>query len=408
MADPAHQRTNWFAIFALFVAGLVASMHFAKVAPVMGQIGADLDMSLIAQGFAVSILGIVGVLFAISTGALVAAIGLARGMSIALFGGAALAVAGAFAPNATAFLAVRGLEGFSHLLIVVCAPVLMAHHASERDRPIALAIWGCFFGLGFAITSVAAPPIVTALGWRGLLASHALVLAMAGFLVADALARVGHQDKRTALPGAAALIEAHKAVYASGAPLLLALVFCAYTIQFLAVLTFLIRYLTEARHWSAADAGSLVGAVSLVTLVATLAAGFLVRHRVPLFGGLAVAFVMTAAAGAGVFGAPVPDSTLVPLILVMMTGFGLMPGFVFANVPSVAGTPERAPLAYGAMAQFGNVGTFAGTPVFAAAYQAMGWPGGAGFLVTMAAAGIGLAALLRRSMVLTAGRTTAI
>ena len=401
--DSARQRTDWFAVFALFIAGLAAAMHFAKVAPVMGEIGHDLHMSLIAQGFAVSILGMVGVLFAISTGAVVAAIGLARGMNIALFSGALIAAAGSAAPDAVTFLIIRFFEGFSHLLVVVCAPALMAQHATARDRPIALAIWGCFFGLGFAIASVAAPPIVAAAGWRGLLAGHAGVLTVAGVLVVLALKRSGHRDTRSPFPGPAALIAAHKAVYSSGAPLLLALTFCAYTIQYLAVLTFLTRHLTESRHWTAAEAGSLVGAASLMTLAATLGAGFLVRHGAPLFGGLAVAFAMTSAAAVGVFSIPAPEFVLVPLVVAMMAGYGLMPGFVFANVPAVAATSERAPLAYGAIAQFGNVGTFAGTPLFAAAYQTAGWPGGAAFVVAMAAAGLGLAAALRRSMFSAAG-----
>ena len=158
------------------------------------------------------------------------------------------------------------------------------------------------------------------------------------------------------------------------------------------------RYLIEARHWTVEDAGSLVGIASLGTLIATLAAGFLVRRGVPLFSGLLLAFGITSVAATGIFGLQTPGIILVPLILVMMTGYGLLPGFVFANVPVVAVGPARATLAYGAIAQFGNVGTFAGTPIFAAAYQTAGWPGGAGFVAAMAAAGTALAWVLRGRM----------
>ena len=397
LASP-RERTDWFSIFALFIAGLAASMHFAKVAPVMDRIGGDLHLSLIASGLAVSVLGMVGVLFAISAGAVVASIGLQRGLMIGLLGGAVIATAAAAAPTGALFLTLRFFEGFSHLLVVVCAPALMAQVATRRDRPIALAIWGCFFGLGFAITSVVAPVIVPVFGWRGLLLSHAGALAGAGALAATALARSGLCDSRAPFPGAAALISAHSAVYRSGAPLLLALTFCAYTMQFLAVLTFLGRFLLDVRNMSQSGTGNLIAGASLVTLAATLSAGFLVRSGVPLFTGLMLAFVMTSAAAAGVFWLVLPPSGMYLSILVMMAGYGLMPGFVFANVPTVAPTPARAALAYGAIAQFGNVGTFTGTPLFAALYQTLGWPGGAVFVAGLAAGGIALAWTLKERM----------
>ena len=85
-----------------------------------------------------------------------------------------MAAAGAAAPDSSTFLASRFLEGFSHLLIVVCAPALMAMHAAPRDRPVVLSLWGCFFGVGFAATSAAAPMIIMWGGWRGLMLAHAL------------------------------------------------------------------------------------------------------------------------------------------------------------------------------------------------------------------------------------------
>jgi len=100
-------------------------MQFSKIAPVMDAVAATFNLSLVEAGLSVSILGIVGIVFAISAGAIVGAIGLKRGIFIALFGGAAIAALGAAAPNAALFLISRVAEGFAHLLIVVCAPALM-------------------------------------------------------------------------------------------------------------------------------------------------------------------------------------------------------------------------------------------------------------------------------------------
>ena len=392
------QKTNWPAVATLFIAGLAAAMQFSKIAPVMDAVAATYHLGLVEAGLSVSILGIVGIIFAISAGAIVGAIGLKRGILIALFGGAAIALLGAMAPNAALFLISRVAEGFAHLLIVVCAPALMAAHAAPEDRPVVLSLWGCFFGLGFAITSALAPFITAHLGWRGLMAAHAALLFLTGLANLYTLGRSGFHEIRKPLPRAAALLQAHKDVYSSGAPLLTALTFCAYTILFLAVLTFLGRFLIEVHQWSAEAAGSFMSFVALITLTFTLGAGILVRYRVPMLAGLCFAFTAIAVGGFGVFAVQPQGALMLSLVLIMMAGFGLVPGFVFANVPNVAPTPQRAALTYGAIAQFGNVGTFAGTPAFAFLYSHFGWTGGGLFVTSVALTGIGLAFMLRRAM----------
>lgn len=383
---------------ALFLAGLTAAMHFAKLAPVMEAVGHELGLDLVAAGFAVSILGIIGVLFAITAGAIVASIGLGRGMVWALFGGSAIAAAGAFAPNGTLFLASRCLEGFSHLLIVVCGPALMAMHAAPRDRPIVLALWSCFFGTGYAITSLLAPAIVPQWGWRGLMLFHALLMVTAGGLVMLALSRSGHRDERSHLPGLPRIVRAHADVYRSGPPLQLALTFCAYTILYLAVLTFLAKYLLDRQQWSEAATGTFMATVSLVSLLFSLLAGVLVRWGLGLLPGFAAAFGVLALTALALFTTAPGDGALAVLATLMMAAFGLLPGLAFAHVPQVAPTPALAALTYGAIAQFGNVGTFLGTPLFAVFYSLIGWTGGALFIVTTSLTGIALAAMLRRSL----------
>jgi predicted MFS family arabinose efflux permease len=394
---PQRAGTDWFAVLALFGCGLAGAMHFAKLSPVMAAVASEFRYDALLSGLAVSILGIVGVIFAIAAGAIVAAIGLQRGLMLAMFGGAAAAVAAAAAPDGASFLVARSIEGFSHLLIVVCAPALMAGHASVRDKPLVLALWGCFFGLGFAITSAAAPAIVAASGWRGLMLTHAGVMAAAGGLALAALARARHRDMRSVFRGWSAVLAAHKNVYASGAPLRLALAFCAYTLLFLAVLTFLGRYLVEGRGWSEDRAGGFISAMSLVSLGGTLSAGALTRLGMRFAQGMILGFASAAFFSAAVFSLqPGSDATLAVAVFLMMAAYGFLPGFVFSNVPAFAPSEREAALTYGAIAQFGNVGTFAGTPAVAQLVALMGWHGASLFIVAVAAMGIGLALSLPR------------
>jgi predicted MFS family arabinose efflux permease len=391
-------KTSWFAVIILFVAGLCAAMQFAKVVPVMTMIGDELALGLVASSFAISILGLVGVVFAIAIGATVNSFGLARVITIALFGGALFAALGAVAPNAPLFLLSRFCEGFSHLIIAVTAPALMAAHTTAKDRPIALALWACFFGLGFAITSLASPFIVPDFGWRGLLFAHAALMFAIGCLLILAFKKSGYQDERGELPTIVQILGAHLTMLKSGAPLLLAITFCSYTILFLAILTFVSLFLTDVQQWSSEATGLFLAIASLVTLIFTLGSGFLVRAGVTLFAGLATAFIGLILTAIGVFILQPGDSVLIAMLIFMMACFGLLPGFVFANVPVVAPTPALATCTYGAIALFGNLGTFLGTPIFAASYNTAGWTGGAIFMIAMALMGLGFAAVLDQKM----------
>ena len=390
----ARLQTDWFAVFILFAAGLCAAMQFAKVVPVIEMIGHDLGLGLVASSFAVSILGLVGVAFAITIGRAVNSIGLSRALLFALFGGALFAALGALAPTATLFLVSRFAEGFSHLLIAICAPTLMTAHTTAKDRPIALALWACFFGLGFALNSAAAPLIVPDYGWRNFLLAHAAIMFLIGCLVHIAVKRSGYRNSRSALPNLSEIRAAHFAVIQSKVPLLLALTFCGYTIQFLAILTFLGLFLTNVQQWDQNQVGSYLAFASIITLLFTLGSGFLVRLGVSLFIGLATAFTGLIGTAIGVFILQPQDVLLSILIIVMMACFGLLPGFIFANVPTIASTPVLATLIYGAIALFGNLGTFLGTPLFAISYNIMGWAGGAAFMIAMSMLGLVFAVAL--------------
>jgi MFS family permease len=318
MDQSAIQRTDWLAIFVIFLSGLVAAMQFAKVAPIMNTIGAELGLDAVGAGLAVSIIGLVGILFAITVGAIVSAIGTGRGILIALFGGGLIAIAGGWSPGAFTFLASRFCEGFSHLLIVVCAPALMSAHAAQKDKPVALSIWGCFFGLGFAIASAAAPLIVPYAGWRGFMMSHGAAMLIIGVMAKLVLARSGHIDQRTALPSLRAIVNTHVEVFRSGGPLLLSLTFCAYTILFLAALTFLTLYLATEASWAPESVGAFMSVASFVTLIFTLVAGFLVKAGVTLFQSFAAAFAGLAITSIAVFVFHPGTVMLVALIMVMM------------------------------------------------------------------------------------------
>jgi MFS transporter, DHA1 family, inner membrane transport protein len=403
MPGSAFERTHtdWPVIAVLFTAGLVAAMQFGKVAPIMGEVQSAFGLGLVGAGFAVSILGLIGLIFGVAAGAVVAAIGLKRALIIALFGGAIMAALGAFAPNGTIFLASRLAEGFSHLLVVVAAPALMTAHSTRKDMPFVLAIWGCFFGFGFGIMSSIAPEIVSLGGWRALLGTHAIFAALTGLALVMVLARSDYREQTFPFPTISTMLAAHRTLYRSGAPLILAILFAVYTMPFLAVLTFLGRYLVEVQGWSAGTTGSFIAGMTVVNLAATLAVGAFVRWGVTLKFAMIVSFIVLGSSCAAIFLLQLGDTTIIFCTIIAMIAFGMMPGYVFVTVPEVAPDAARAAMTYGGIAQFGNLGTFSGTPLFAFAYGQAGWPGGTAFVVLGCLIGIAatlvLAAAIRNA-----------
>jgi MFS transporter, DHA1 family, inner membrane transport protein len=388
------ERTNWLAILTLFCAGLMGAMQFAKLSPVMQEAAAEFGASKLMAGLFVSVLGLVGVFFAIAVAAIANAAGIARSLRFASFGGGAVALLGAFAPDTYTFLAGRILEGFSHLFIVVCTPALMANLATPKDKPLALALWGCFFGAGYVITSAAAPSIIETNGWRAMLVAHAVIMLLVAIAVSFVTWRIA--DERAPL-SFGAVFRRHGQVLTSGAPLLLALTFLAYTIQFLAVWTFLVVYFKEL-NWTPQQIGIALAIAPLLSLVFTLLAGVLVRSGLGIATGFVAVFTTLATSTVVVF---VGSSTLPILFIalaVMMACFGLLPGLAFANMPQIAPTSEQATLAYSAIALFGNLGTFLGTPILAYLHGSGGWQSVTLGLVLMSLLGIGFAIALSRAV----------
>jgi predicted MFS family arabinose efflux permease len=222
-----------------------------------------------------------------------------------------------------------------------------------------------------------------------------------------ALRRSGFVEQTFPLPRLAELLAAHGRLYASGAPVLLAMLFAAYTLPFLAFLTFLGRHMTEVQGWSAAGAGSFIAAMTIVNLAATLATGWLVARGLTLALGMAVAFLLLSASAAALFMLPLGTSAMSASVIVAMIAFGLMPGLVFVHVPGIAPTPALAAMTYGGIAQFGNLGTFSGTPLMAAFYGWAGWPGVALLVALVSALGIAAGFAVSRKAGLGKGRNAA-
>jgi len=367
-------RTDWRLIGLLFLAGLFAAAQFAKIALTLGDLGAIYDGA--ALPFAVSALSVAGIAFGVTAGMIVAQFGPRRVLLLALGAASALSVSQAFLPSFQIFMALRLVEGFSHLAIVVAAPTLMAAISGPRDVPVAMGLWGTFFGVGFAGAAAVIPllggpaQVYVAHGAFGFL----LLLALWP-LLPKGVARGQWEGNVWAR---------HMAIYTRPRLVAPALGFLWHTIMFLGLLTFLPNVLGD---WT----GPLL---PILALIGTFGAGWLAKWIRP-------GTVLLAGFGATVvgllFALVVPVPLQVWVVLAVFVAIGLVPGASFANVPALNEDPADQARANGAIAQLGNIGTAASTPVFAAAVV-FGFEGLALVAVAVSAVGFVLVWLIHRKI----------
>ncbi len=335
-------KTDWRLIALLFITGLFAAAQFAKIALTLEPLAVSYPTAPLP--WAVSALSVAGILFGVAAGVGVARFGPRRVLLTALLAGAAASAAQATVPAFPIFFGLRVVEGFTHLAMVVAAPTLMAAVAAPNDKPIAMGLWGTFFGVGFAATAALVPVFDTP---ATLYLAHAV-----GLLGLAAILRSLLPRGVSAAQTSDNLLANHIAIYTSPRLIAPALGFIWHTLIFLGLLTFLPRVIGG---WTSPI-------LPLIALIGTFGAGVLARRFTPrtiMLISFAISIVALCIA------ATLPETPRLYLLLPLFIVIGIVPGASFANVPALNAAPEDQARANGAIAQLGNVGTAASTPLFA-------------------------------------------
>ncbi|MEM9970779.1 MAG: MFS transporter [Pseudomonadota bacterium] len=366
--------TDWRLIALLFITGLFAAAQFAKIALTLEPLAASYPGAPLP--WIVSALSLAGILFGVTAGMVVARFGARRVLLLAILGAAMASAAQAMLPAFPVLVALRLAEGITHLAMVVAAPTLMAAVAAPADKPVAMGLWGTFFGVGFAAAAAVIPLLS---GPSTVFIAHALGLLILAAALWPMLPRGVARDT-----GQGGFVARHVAIYTNPRLLAPALGFIWHTITFLGLLTFLPRVIGG---WTAP-------VLPLVALVGTFGAGVLARRIAPR-QLLVASFVLSIA---GLLAAiALPETLRIWLILPLFVILGLVPGASFANVPALNPDPADQARANGAVAQLGNVGTACSTPLFAAALT-YGFTGLALTAAAMFAAGLGAVWLIHRNI----------
>lgn len=381
-------QTAWLEVFLLWFAGISAAMQFAKFSVSYNELLAYYQAGPTWTGAAISVVGIIGLIFGVTAGLIAGKIGYRKVLLGALFLGATLSFIQSTLPSFEIVMATRVLEGFSQLGVVVAAPTMIARLSAPHHRSITMGIWGTFFGVAFALAGLFGQPLIEAFALNGLYLAHGLFISA---MIIALLLLLENDESRFSdapLPSQASYFQKLGKVYRTPQTLLPGLIFVFYTSTLVSLLTYIPNFI-ESTHLRT----TMQVVLPLLSTAGTFLAGTLSQYlmrpqRVAqiAYAGLALGALMLAQ--------DISSEVLFSIIVgEMVLCAGLIPGAALAMVPRLARNTEEQANGYGLIAQMGNLGATIGPPSYAAMITAFGLYGLIGEVLFVCLMG-GLFALL--------------
>lgn len=349
-------------ILLLWGAGLGAAAQYAKVSVIFDQLPDVYPDAGAALGFAVSLVGFIGIVFGVVAGLLVARIRYRRALLWALWFGAAVSALQSFLPPFEWFLVLRGVEGLSHLAMVVAAPTLIAQLSAPQHRGLTLTLWGTFFGVAFAVLAWGGLPLVATYGVSSLFQAHAIYMAVFAVILTFSLQALPTTETFPHL-SITGILRDHIAIYRSPRISAAGLGWLFYTFCFVSVLTVMPSFIDPAER------AFVTGAMPLASIISSMTIGVWALRYITAVGVLIWGFgcSIISMVWLGI------DPANAYACIAFAAALGLVQGASFAAVPQLNDTAETQAQANGAMAQMGNVGNTIGTPIMVAALAGFGY-----------------------------------
>lgn len=381
---PGAETTRWAAVAAALASGMLAAACVGKMPSALPLLQRELQLSLFASSWLVSMFNLIGLALAMAFGLLADRIGAFR---LCLLGLCALALgglAGAAAGSSAGLLASRVLEGAGFVAVAVSAPALIASASAPGERGLTLGIWSSYMPLGAGLVLALSPLLLALIGWRGEWTVIA-VLTLAGMLWIARLGPRYHAVKG----GTRRSVADIRAALAQPVPWLLGVTFAAYTTQFYVVVVWLPTYLVTVRGVELTASALLTALVVVANIVGNFYGGRLLHRHVPRGKILIGGFFAVGLTTSGIFAPFLSDGGRLAATIAYSALAGVIPAAVLSASARYARSPAEAGTIQGLIVQISNFGTFIGPPLSAAVVTWTGrWE--SAYLVLTACTAIGL------------------
>jgi len=382
------ERTPWAAVLILIGAGVAASFQVGKAPPVLTEMRREFGMSLVLAGWILGTFNVIGLALGAFTGAVADALGRRRLLVLGLITQAAASLAGGLSPWVWLLLLTRVLEGLGFLVVAVCGPALIVRIARARDLRLALSGWSCYVPAGMSAIMVIAPLVTGPFGWRGLWVFNALVLGGYALLVRTFVP----PSTRTGVPARGALSMILRDLLRTATslgPLLLALTFSTYTLQWLSVMGFLPTLLVEQYGLGTGPASILTALVVAANVPGNLAGGWLMGRGAGRASLIVTASLLMGLSSLVIYAEGLPFGIRYAGCLFFAGAGGLLPAAVISGAPVHAPTADLVATTNGLLMQGSQLGQMAGPPALALLIsRAGGWHAAPWLLCGSAALGI--------------------
>jgi MFS family permease len=396
MSSPAPRTaTNWPIVFLLVGAGVIGGCHVGKVPAALTVLRNDLGLGLVAAGWVISMFNIVGLVTGMALGALADTAGHRRLM---LTGLAALALAGLFgamSQNGAMLLASRLFEGFGFMMTVVAVPSLIVRASRIQDQRLAFGIWAAYMPAGMALMLGLTPFLMAPFGWRGLWVINAILaasFAVTLMIATRPLARPASARPKVTL---AAILRDIKDTATVPGPLVLALGFGVYALQYIAVFGFLPTVMVEQGHLSPIAAAGLTAFAIFMNVPGNLLGGVLLHRGMSRAAAIALASIVMGLCDIGIYEPSLEFWPRYALAVILSFVGGIMPTALFSGSTVLARSPRLVATTNGLIMQGSNLGQSIGPPAIAALAASLGtWRWSPLVLTSCAVAGVVLAIIL--------------
>ena len=405
-------RTRWDVVALALAAGYVVGLQVGKVPPALPLLEAELGLPRVIAGLIASSFYGVGAVFGVVSGVTIDRLGARRTV---LAGAAVMALAsltGGLAGSGTLLLATRIVEGFGFATLTVAAPKLIAAATRAEVRRLALGAWGTYMPVGMSLSLVIATGVLDTTGWRGLWFLNAgLILLYALAFAWWTAPRRWHPlaDASTAADGAGARATrpprgpwkfgaGARATLSRPGPWLFGFCFVLFSIQWLALMTWLPTFLIETQGRSLAGAALFTALVVAVTGVGVVTGASLLRGGAARWLLIGAAYVAMAACAAALFAPVTPDVAKIPLALCFTLLGGLLPAACFEGGAAHAPSQEQVAMSSGFVAQGAAIGSVLGPPLLAWVTEAVGdWESAWWAMLVCPGIGLAIVAAVRRA-----------
>ena len=309
------------------------------------------------------------------------------GLSVSA-GGAFL---GATAAGVEVLLVSRLIEGFGFILAIVALPSLISGSASDRNRPLAMGLWGAFMPAGIGASMVLTPVLLEWHGWRGLWNDIGLVILLWGLVLYITFRSA---DDKTGIRLSTS--EFIASVMRLG-PLLVVAGFVCYSSLYQSLTAFLPTILATEYGVTLARSAHLGALVVVANVVGNLAAGWLIGRGFIPWKLLTLSFLAMGICATLVFSG-FSEPLVKTLAGILFSAFGgIFPGTAFVLAARYSVKPSHMALMAGFMLQGAGIGQTIGPLMVSSVVEFSGnWDFANLVVVGMAGIGLTCALLLRK------------